>query len=108
MHKGFEQDARGARRPAYAAQAFAASQRPRLCAQLINPSETFGDIVIDYSYVECTSACMTALRVFADAHPGHRSREIGRAMERGRRFVLKVCLTRQVTRNAGRRQALYC
>ena len=29
--------------------------------QLVNPSETFGDIVIDYSYVELTSACITAL-----------------------------------------------
>ena len=48
--------------------------------------------MIDYSYVECTSACMTALRAFADAHPAHRAREIARAMERGRRFVLKVGL----------------
>jgi squalene/oxidosqualene cyclase-like protein len=27
----------------------------------LNPSETFGDIMIDYSYVECSSACVTAL-----------------------------------------------
>ena len=32
--------------------------------ELINPSETFGDIVIDYSYVECSSACITALSAF--------------------------------------------
>lgn len=32
--------------------------------ELINPSETFGDIVIDYSYVECSSACITALCAF--------------------------------------------
>eukprot|EP00951_Prasinocladus_malaysianus_P003621 scaffold25518_cov31-Prasinocladus_malaysianus.AAC.2 len=30
----------------------------------INPSETFGDIVIDYTYVECSSACITALAAF--------------------------------------------
>ena len=29
--------------------------------QMVNPSETFGDIVIDYSYVELSSACITAL-----------------------------------------------
>ncbi|KAK9835241.1 hypothetical protein WJX81_008273 [Elliptochloris bilobata] len=58
--------------------------------ELINPSETFGDIVIDYSYVECTSACMTALRAFATAHPDHRPREVSRAMDRGRRYVLQA------------------
>ena len=31
--------------------------------ELLNPSEVFGDIMIDYSYVECTSACITALQV---------------------------------------------
>ena len=37
--------------------------------QIINPSETFGDIVIDYSYVECASACMTSLAEFAHKVP---------------------------------------
>jgi cycloartenol synthase len=31
---------------------------------MLNPSETFGDIMVDYSYVECTSACITALTSF--------------------------------------------
>ncbi len=30
----------------------------------LNPSEAFGSIMIDYSYVECTSACLTALASF--------------------------------------------
>ena len=30
----------------------------------INPAETFGGIMVDYSYVECSSACMTALTAF--------------------------------------------
>ncbi len=29
--------------------------------EALNPSEVFGDIMIDYSYVECSSACITAL-----------------------------------------------
>jgi cycloartenol synthase len=58
--------------------------------ELINPSETFGDIVIDYSYVECTSACMTALAAYDKARPGGpRSREIKKAVARGRAFVLR-------------------
>jgi cycloartenol synthase len=56
--------------------------------ELINPSETFGDIVIDYPYVECSSACMTALAAFAKVHPEHRKAEIARSLAAGRRFVL--------------------
>ena len=29
--------------------------------EVFNPAETFGDIMIDYDYVECSSACVTAL-----------------------------------------------
>ena len=34
--------------------------------ELLNPSEVFGDIMIDYTYVECTSACMQALRHYTN------------------------------------------
>ncbi|KAM4113419.1 hypothetical protein ACJW30_05G218800 [Castanea mollissima] len=40
--------------------------------QLINPAETFGDIVIDYPYVECTSAAIQALTLFKKLYPEHR------------------------------------
>lgn len=36
--------------------------------ELINPAETFGDIVIDYDYGECSSACITALAAFMQRH----------------------------------------
>jgi cycloartenol synthase len=55
--------------------------------QLINPSETFGDIVIDYSYVECASACMTALAEFQHKHPEHRRAEVAASLNRGQRFI---------------------
>jgi len=35
-----------------------------------------GDIMIDYTYVECTSAVMQALKHFQKAHPEHRAEEI--------------------------------
>lgn len=35
-----------------------------------------GDIMIDYTYVECTSAVMQALRHFQKAYPQHRPAEI--------------------------------
>jgi cycloartenol synthase len=37
--------------------------------QILNPAETFGDIIVDYSYVECTSACITALTAFDRLYP---------------------------------------
>jgi hypothetical protein len=38
--------------------------------QILNPAETFGDIIVDYSYVECSSACITALAAFAAKYVG--------------------------------------
>jgi hypothetical protein len=54
--------------------------------ELINPAEVFGGIMIDYSYVECTSACVQALCKFRKQHPNHpRRKEIEYvwALERG-------------------------
>ncbi len=54
--------------------------------ELLNPSQVFGDIMVDYSYVECTSALLQALKVararFPDLAPA-----IAPAMERGARFL---------------------
>lgn len=35
-----------------------------------------GDIMIDYTYVECTSAVMQALKTFHKQFPDHRAGEI--------------------------------
>ena len=58
--------------------------------QLINPSETFGDIVVDYPCVECTSACMTALHRFRHRFPDQRPSAISKALDLGRAFVERV------------------
>jgi squalene/oxidosqualene cyclase-like protein len=60
---------------------------PRWLEQL-NPSDCFGNIMIDYSYVECTSACMQALSTFRESHPGLREAALVRAIARGRDFLL--------------------
>lgn len=44
--------------------------------EYLNPSEMFGDIMVDYSYVECTSSCVQALANFRTLFPDHRAREI--------------------------------
>jgi cycloartenol synthase len=58
--------------------------------ELINPAETFGGIMVDYSYVECSSACMTALTAFQQRYQTHRAPEIAAALRQGRKFVESI------------------
>ncbi|XP_028663091.1 lanosterol synthase isoform X1 [Erpetoichthys calabaricus] len=51
--------------------------------ELLNPSEVFGNIMIDYTYVECTSAVVQALRHFQEKLPQHRTQEIKSTLQRG-------------------------
>lgn len=55
----------------------------------LNPSNVFGDIMIDYPYVECTAAALLAFRRFQEAFPGECDREIERAVHRGKQFLLE-------------------
>ncbi len=58
--------------------------------EAFNPSQVFADIVIDYSFVECTSACMQALAALQRSSPERSvDRESQPAIERGQRFLLK-------------------
>lgn len=36
--------------------------------EMLNPSEVFGDIMIDYPYVELTSSVIQALKKFSEKH----------------------------------------
>ncbi|KAK7379932.1 hypothetical protein VNO78_32189 [Psophocarpus tetragonolobus] len=58
--------------------------------EIINPAETFGDIVIDYPYVECTSAAIQALASFRKLYPGHRREEIQCCIEKAATFIEKI------------------
>ncbi|RXH78499.1 hypothetical protein DVH24_002017 [Malus domestica] len=58
--------------------------------ELINPAETFGDIVIDYPYVECTSASIQALESFKKLYPCHRREEIEHCIKRAVEFIEKI------------------
>jgi squalene/oxidosqualene cyclase-like protein len=55
--------------------------------EYLNPAEVFGDIMIDYTYTELTSACVTALVQFQRAFPQHRTRDISHAISRGVQYV---------------------
>ena len=54
----------------------------------LNPSDCFADIMIDPSYVECTSACVQALVAFRGRRPGPLDAAIGASVARGRDFLL--------------------
>ncbi|XP_067649211.1 lanosterol synthase-like [Haliotis asinina] len=55
--------------------------------ELLNPSEVFGDIMIDYTYVECTSAVMQALKHFTEKYPEYRADEIQFVLDDGLSFI---------------------
>nr|XP_006636690.2 PREDICTED: lanosterol synthase [Lepisosteus oculatus] len=63
--------------------------------ELLNPSEVFGDIMIDYTYVECTSAVMQALKHFSKSFPEYKTEEIRSTLQQG----LEYC--RQAQRDDG-------
>lgn len=56
-------------------------------AELLNASEVFGDVMIGYSYVECTSACVQALLAVREADPRHQPGALERAVARGLDFI---------------------
>ncbi|KAL3371286.1 hypothetical protein AABB24_008027 [Solanum stoloniferum] len=58
--------------------------------ELINPAETFGDIVIDYPYVECSSAAIQALTAFKKLYPGHRKEEVERCIAKAAAFIESI------------------
>lgn len=56
----------------------------------LNPAETFGDIMIDYPYVECSSASLQALCKFSERYPDVRAKDIARAKKTGRAFLKRI------------------
>ncbi|KQJ93264.1 hypothetical protein BRADI_3g03497v3 [Brachypodium distachyon] len=58
--------------------------------EFLNPSETFGDIMIDYPYVECTSAVIQALTSFRKHYPGHRREEIDKCIRKADNFIQSI------------------
>jgi cycloartenol synthase len=55
--------------------------------ELLNPSEIFGDIMIDYSYCECSSSSITALVAFRNQYPDYRRAEVDASVARGISYI---------------------
>lgn len=62
-------------------------QRAGRWMEALNPSGVFGDIMVDTSYVECTSAVVQSLVAARVRFPGRHDRAIERALSRGEHFL---------------------
>jgi len=63
------------------------SRAPKWLEKL-NPSEVFADIMIDYSWTECTAACVISLLEMQEAYPDFKNSEIRKAISAGLNFIL--------------------
>ena len=63
------------------------SRAPKWLEKL-NPSEVFADIMIDYSWTECTAACVISLLEIQETYPDFKSSEIRKAISAGLNFIL--------------------
>jgi cycloartenol synthase len=55
--------------------------------EVLNPIESFGDIMIDYTYTELTSSALQGLVAFQRRFPEYRSDEVSSAIARGVEYV---------------------
>ncbi|KAJ4337433.1 Lanosterol synthase erg7A [Ascochyta clinopodiicola] len=53
----------------------------------LNAAEVFGKIMIEYDYVECTTAVVTALQMFQKHYPSYRSTEIVAFRDRAVEYI---------------------
>ncbi|OQR92125.1 cycloartenol synthase [Achlya hypogyna] len=53
----------------------------------LNPAVVFGGIMIDYSYIECTSTSLCALQMFHEHYPSYRPEKIRRAVSKAANFL---------------------
>ncbi|GAA5954594.1 hypothetical protein JCM3765_003825 [Sporobolomyces pararoseus] len=57
--------------------------------ELLNPAEVFANIMIEYSYVECTTAVVTAFATFREKYPYYRKDEIISTIRKGIDWIKK-------------------
>ncbi|XP_021317414.1 achilleol B synthase isoform X3 [Sorghum bicolor] len=55
--------------------------------EVLNPSETFLNIVVDHPSVECTSSATQALVMFRELYPGYRDEEIKNCIKGASKFI---------------------
>ncbi|KAM0836062.1 hypothetical protein ACQ4PT_062536 [Festuca glaucescens] len=59
--------------------------------ELLNPSESFGGIMIEYPYVECTSSVIQGLVLFRETYPQHcRREEIDNCIQKAADYIESI------------------
>ncbi|KAG0531673.1 hypothetical protein BDA96_04G042700 [Sorghum bicolor] len=55
--------------------------------EILNPCESFPNMVVDYPYPECTSSVLQALILFQELYPGYRTKEIKTSIRNAATFI---------------------
>lgn len=55
--------------------------------EMLNAAEVFGNIMVEYDYPECTTACVTALSLFREHWPDYRTKEIKLFIHRATNWI---------------------
>ncbi|KAJ2684603.1 hypothetical protein IWW39_004804 [Coemansia spiralis] len=56
----------------------------------INASEVFGNIMVEYTYPECTTSVVLGLTTFTKAYPDYKPREIKRCIDGAIQYIIKA------------------
>lgn len=55
--------------------------------EYLNAAEVFGRIMVEYDYPECSTAVVTALRLFSKHHPQYRKSDISKALDGALEYI---------------------
>lgn len=58
--------------------------------EYLNGAEVFGRIMVEYDYPECSTAVVTALRLFSKHHPEYRKADISKALDGALKYIRKA------------------
>ncbi|KAL9634196.1 MAG: hypothetical protein Q9164_004241 [Protoblastenia rupestris] len=65
-------------------------QRGSEYLEYLNAAEVFGRIMVEYDYPECSTAVITALRLFSSHYPTYRARDIEKALTGALTYIRKA------------------
>ncbi|XVE64020.1 hypothetical protein DITRI_Ditri07aG0067800 [Diplodiscus trichospermus] len=60
--------------------------------EMFNPAELFRNIMIDYQYVECSSAAIQGLKLFQKVYPNYKKEEIEACIDKAINFIQSIQL----------------
>ncbi|KAL2040524.1 hypothetical protein N7G274_006503 [Stereocaulon virgatum] len=58
--------------------------------EILNAAEVFGRIMVEYDYPECSTAVVTALRLFSKYNPSYRKADISKALDGALKYIRKA------------------